>query len=299
MRFAPWVVGAALVAACGDDAGSGDTDGPASTGAADSTGSGTLEPGTSSTGSEDDVLDDTSDGDGDGGPVMGECVLWGADCSEESQKCMPWSLEDDRTPDESRCCPVEDNPDLVGEPCTVQDYDGSCVDSCEEGSMCVIDRPDTLEGVCRRFCDPGELSSCPDSQTCKTFFEILPTVLNVPMCMDKCDPLLQDCMQSGWHCIPDSPTPAGQSGFICVPPPPEEPKQIFDGCGLANDCEAGLICLTANRVPDCTGIFCCSAYCSISEGDAPCQALDPNMECVDWMATDPRWEDVGACAIPQ
>jgi hypothetical protein len=282
--------------ACGDDGAPSSTEagtttsdpattsGPATTGMPMTTGN------ADSTGAIDDSGDDG---------VMGECILYGADCSLESQKCMPWSLEDDRLPDETRCCALQDNPDLVGEGCTVQDYDGSCVDSCEEGSMCVVDDTESLSGTCRRFCNPGDLSECMDGQTCKTFFELLPTVLNVPMCMDKCDPLLQDCVQNGWLCIPDSTTLAGQSGFICVPPPPQTPKMLFDGCALANDCAAGLVCLTADRVPGCNGIACCSAYCSLAEGDQTCTDLDPDMRCVDWMSADPEWQDVGACALPQ
>lgn len=291
-------LGVAVAGGCGDDGGSGgdgstgttggpatttsvtfgSTSGPATTTGADSTGDGV----------------DSTGGDG----VMGECVLHGANCSLETQKCMPWSLEDDRLPDETRCCPVEDTPDLVGEPCTVQDYDGSCVDSCEEGAMCVVDNSEELVGICRRFCDPANPQLCEPGQTCKTFFELLPGVLNVPMCMDKCDPLLQDCVQPNWHCIPDSTTLAGQSGFICVPPPPQSPQMLFEGCALANDCAAGLVCLTADRVPGCTGIACCSAYCALDEGDTTCTDLDPDMACVDWMSPDPEWVNVGACAIP-
>jgi hypothetical protein len=238
-------------------------------------------------------LDDT------GEPPMGECILYGNDCRNASQKCMPWSLEDDQIPDETRCCALQDNPDLVGEPCTVSDYNGSCVDSCEEGAMCVIDEHEALSGTCRRFCNPGAMGpECTDQQTCKTFFELLPMALNVPMCMERCDPLLQDCVQSGWLCIPDSPTLAGQSGFICVPPPPDPPHTLFQGCGLANECEPGLVCISASRVPDCPGIGCCSAYCSNADGDDPCIMLHPDLRCVDWMSPDPDWTDVGACAIP-
>jgi hypothetical protein len=298
MRFAPWLLGAVLVAACGDDGAAGDTGGQTTTGTGDTGGGGTLEPDGTTTGGGDDGIDESDDGVDDG-PAQGECILWGGDCSDDAQKCMPWAMPGTPVPEETRCCALQDNPDLVGEPCTAQDYDGSCIDSCEENSMCVIDNPESLAGVCRRFCDPGDPSACPDTQTCKTFFELLPGVLTVPMCMEKCDPLLQDCVQSGWQCIPDSPTPAGQSGFICVPPPPDEPKMIFDGCALANQCAPGLVCLTPDRVPDCASIACCSAYCSLSEGNAPCQDLHPDMQCVDWMSPDPEWEDVGACAIPQ
>ena len=165
--------------------------------------------------------------------------------------------------------------------------------------MCVVDNSAELSGTCRRFCDPANPQLCEPQQTCKTFFELLPGVLNVPMCMDKCDPLLQDCVDNSWLCIPDSTTLAGQSGFICVPPPPQSPQLIFDGCALANDCQAGLVCLTADRVPNCGGIACCSAYCALDEGDQTCIDLHPDMRCVDWMSPDPEWQNVGACALPQ
>src|SRR5690606_31730959 len=146
--------------------------------------------------------------------------------------------------DAIQCCPSIDNPDLVGEPCEIMEYDGSCRDTCENGSMCVLDNPDTLTGLCRQFCDPAS-PACEPDHTCKAFFELLPGVPNVPLCMEQCDPVVQDCPQDNWHCIPDAPTEAGQSGFICVSPPPTPPKSLFAACGLANDCEKGLVCITA------------------------------------------------------
>jgi hypothetical protein len=211
---------------------------------------------------------------------------------------MPWSDSPDRIPDETRCCPAQDNPNLVGEECTISEYDGSCMDSCEVGSMCVLDNAEALTGKCREFCNPSS-PNCETTQTCKAFFETLPLVPNIPLCMAKCDPVVQDCPEAGWKCIPDSPTESGQSGFICVPQPPDSPNMLFEPCALANDCGAGLVCLTQDRVPGCTFSQCCSAYCSLSEGDTPCQDLHPDLACVDWMSPDPQWQDVGACAIPQ
>ena len=245
------------------------------------------------------VVDDTASSEETGlPPPGGECILEDNDCTDPNQKCMPWSEEADRIPDEARCCALQDNPDLEGERCTVQGYDGSCVDSCEAGTMCLVDDPETLEGFCRAFCNPDS-STCNDGQgTCKPFFEVLGT-FTVPLCMDRCDPLLQDCSPSSWHCIPDTVTQAGQSGFICVPPPPMQPLGQFDPCALANDCEKGLACIFGGNVATCEGQFaCCTAYCSLSEGDAPCQAIDPSMVCVDWMSADPDWSDVGVCGLP-
>jgi len=166
--------------------------------------------------------------------------------------------------------------------------------------MCVLDNPEELGGQCRAFCDPGTGSGavCDNDQTCKSFFELLPGVVTTPLCMDKCDPLTQDCSQEGWQCIPDTPTESGQSGFLCSPPSPNPPKTALEPCALANDCEAGLACVPDDRVPDCSFTACCTAYCSLEDGDATCQEIHPDLRCVDWMSPDPTWSDVGACVIP-
>jgi hypothetical protein len=282
-----WAVG------CGDSGGGNDT-GTGST-TTDASGSTFVSPSTSDTTSA--VVDTTT------GPPPGpggDCILEDNDCTEPTQKCMPWSEQPDRIPDRARCCPLQDTPDLVGEPCTAEEYDGSCIDSCEAGSMCLIDNPDSLQGLCRGFCDP-DMPTCDGGEgTCKSFFELLPGSFTVPLCMDQCDPLTQDCSPPSWHCIPDSPSLSGQSGFICVPPPPQEPVAPLEACGLANDCAKGLVCVLASRVPDGCGASpqCCTAYCSLSDGDGPCQDIDPALTCVDWMAPDPAWQDVGVCALP-
>lgn len=282
-----------LVGACGDSGSASDSS-PATTGTTGTQGAdSTTASGVSATSSTTDVAD-TSTTDA---PPEGECVLWNDECGPE-QKCMPWSLEPDEVPDEIRCCAAPDSPDLVGEPCEVQEYNGSCLDSCERGALCVLDDPAGLTGQCRRYCQPGA-DSCQPDETCKTFYELLNDVPTVPLCMEQCDPLSQDCSVPSWLCIPDSPTQAGQSGFICVSPPPNEPYGAFEPCALANQCERGLVCVTADRVPSCTFTACCTSYCSLSEGDGPCQALDPNLACIDWMAPDPSWADVGVCALPE
>ena len=241
------------------------------------------------------TLDEDS---GDEGPG-GECLLWGDDCEGDDQKCMPWSLLPDRIPDELRCCPAVENPKLEGEECTVQEYDGSCEDDCAPGTMCVVDNLETLSGVCRGFCNPSG-NDCDPDDTCKPFFELLEAAPEVPLCMDQCDPLLpDDCIQPGWLCLPDSPTVAGQSGFICTPPGPGMLNSPLDPCGLANDCQAGLVCIVADRLPECDFTSCCTPFCSLAEGDGPCQDVDPDLVCADWMSPDPQWQDVGACAVPE
>jgi hypothetical protein len=286
----------ALWAGCGDS-GSGEGSGESGSSPTTTGGEATtfIEPPTTGpTSGSPDSTTGTPPGPG------GDCILEDNDCTEPNQKCMPWSEDPDRIPDRARCCPLQENPDLVGEPCTAEEYDGSCVDSCEAGAMCLIDNPESLQGLCRGFCDPDVPECDGGDGTCKSFFELIPGSFTVPLCMAKCDPLLQDCSPPSWHCIPDSPTPSGQSGFICVPPPPQEPAGPLEACGLANDCAQGLVCVLASRVPGGCGASaqCCSAYCDLAAGDGPCQGIDPQLTCVDWMAPDPSWSDVGVCALP-
>ncbi len=297
-----WLAAAVALAApaCADDSGQSE-DGPAAT----DTGSddeGTTAvvstDGTSDGGPDDEGTDAVLDESGDG-PSFGECLLWGDDCDSDEQKCMPWSLLPDRIPDETRCCPAVANPKLENEECVVEEYDGSCRDDCEKGTMCIVDNLETLSGVCRRFCDPAGGAACDPDDTCKPFFELVDSAPEVPLCMDKCDPLVQDCVQPGWLCLPDSPTVAGQSGFICTPPGPGTLNGPLTACGLANDCQEGLGCIVADRLPECDFTTCCSAFCSLAEGDGPCQDIDPDLSCIDWMSPDPDWQDVGICALAE
>ncbi|MEM6993387.1 MAG: hypothetical protein AAF721_22935 [Myxococcota bacterium] len=297
-----WVVVAAALCAtgCSDDSGSGDSAAGSSTGGGDS-GTTLFAPMTDDDGGTTATMEETDDGIdvSDDGPSFGNCLVWGDDCESDTQKCMPWSLLPDRIPDELRCCPIADNPKLENEACTVDEYDGSCRDDCEKGTMCIVDDLDTLSGVCRRFCDPAGSALCDPDDTCKPFFELVEAAPEVPLCMDKCDPLVQDCVQPGWLCLPDSPTVAGQSGFICTPPGPGTLNGPLTACGLANDCQEGLGCIVADRLPECDFTTCCSAFCSLSEGDSPCQDIHPELACIDWMSPDPDWLDVGICALAE
>lgn len=279
------------------DSGSGGGSSSAGSGGSSTSTSGPLTTGTPGSSSDTGMAEGSSTEASDDSAMGGECVLWKADDCGEGRKCMPYSVEDDSIPDEIQCCDAVDNPALDGEPCEATDYNGSCLDNCAPGSMCVLDDNDTLQGLCRSFCDPTA-NDCDPDQTCKSFFELLPGVPNLPTCMDKCDPLLQNCSPQGWHCIPDTPTESGQSGFICTPPPPVPPQNVLGACALANQCEKGLVCVTDDRVPGCSFTSCCTAFCDITEGDEVCQDIDPNMVCVDWMSPDPDWENVGVCALP-
>lgn len=268
-----------LLSACGTDT------------AADESGSGassdtSTTPGDSTTtGAE---TGDTSNG--------GECILWEEnDCSNPQEKCMPYSLEDDRIPDTNRCCPLDPNPLEVGDPCQIANYDGSCLDDCNNGMMCVLDNEAQLTGLCHPFCNPDDSSSCANDEVCKPFFEMLESAATVPLCMAKCDPLAQDCDaqgRGGWSCLPES---LGDPEFLCTPPPPV-PKKLYDACVLGNDCEAGLVCVPSETVDGCGPfIFCCSEFCDLSQPDT----CTNGNSCLSTGATEPGNENVGICGIPQ
>ncbi len=70
-------------------------------------------------------------------------------------------------------------------------------------------------------------------------------------------------------------------------------------CSLGGDeCAEDEDCVNAGLGDTCRnefGIRSCRNTCA---QDDECQALNPDLECVDWMSPDPDWFDVGACALP-
>jgi hypothetical protein len=270
------------LAACGGDDG-GD-------------GGGDADAGSSTSGTEGGDGDGEGEGDGDGDGDPGECTLWEQDCPDEDTKCAPWSLAPDGTPDTTKCCPESADPKVPGDSCNVQDYDGSCVDDCERGSICVVDRPDSLEGICTQLCDP-DAPTCEPDEVCKPFFEMLEDAAIVPLCMPECDPLAQDCDvqgRPGWTCLPDT---IVDTRFICTPPPPGTPKTFLESCTLANECQPGLFCAPDAILEGCVSSsgFCCTYYCDLNENPDPCPQP---LECTSFESPYPQWQHVGACVVP-
>ena len=275
------LVGACATPNADPDAGSLETTGD---GDGDGTGDGDGEPG------------DGDSGDGDGDPTGGSCQLWiPEDCADPKLKCMPWSEQPDGVADTTRCCSLDATAVSLGERCEVIDYDGSCLDNCPLGTMCVVDASTDLEGYCQVFCDSSNPDSCVPEEVCKPFFEMLTGAQIVPLCMSRCDPLLQDCQSKGrpgWTCLPEG---ALSPSFLCMPPA-ESPKAEYEPCFLANSCAIGLACVPASEVLGCTGLFsCCTRYCDLSDPESGCTMGN---ECVDLESDVPGLENVGICATP-
>ena len=223
--------------------------------------------------------------DGWGDP---ECDIFAQDCPP-GEKCMPWANDGGGSWNATRCSPIDENPDPVGEPCTVEGSGVSGIDSCVAGSMCWDVDPDTLEGYCVAFCTGDEANPmCEDpTTTC-----VLGSDGPLALCIPNCNPLEQAC-PAGDGCYPVNDT------FNCVPDASGDAGAAGDECEYINVCDPGTACLSAEVVPDCPGAFgCCSAFCDLTVDPPPCL---PGQECTPWYEAGqapPGYENVGICALP-
>lgn len=292
------VIGAMTLLMCGCPADEAPETAPeASTGPTE--GSGTTAPVLTTDAATDPQPDSTTTGepivdDDDEDNEGADCDIYGQDCPD-GEKCVPYSDQADLVPDDLRCCPIIGNEGLQpGDSCTVQDYFGSCLDNCSEGSFC-LDIDGNGEGICQELCGgSADDPQCAPDETCFVYFA------GTPMCFPTCDPLAQDCPETQ-GCYPDAKA-AGGTGFICLPQ--IGPANTFgDYCWLLSNCAPGFICVTPDFLPDCNGLVgCCTPLCEVDQTDT-CADFDPSLECVSWYLngqTPPSvsLEDVGTCVIP-
>lgn len=215
-----------------------------------------------------------------------ECDVWIDDCPV-GEKCMPWA--NDATFSHTRCVPIAEDANAVGEPCTVEGSGMSGFDDCEKHAMCWDVDPETNTGTCFAMCDGSQASpSCSEACThCDVMFDGL-----VNLCIPHCDPLLQDC-DDGWGCKADD------HEFECAPEVPTE-IGIGDPCDFIYQCPIGLACVSAPRVPGCGADGqCCTPLCDAST-DTTCDDLIPGSTCVAWDGVPPCFPSaVGACEYPR
>ena len=216
-----------------------------------------------------------------------QCDVWSQDCPD-GQKCTAWADDGGSSWNATKCSPVDPNPDLPGEPCTVKGSAVSGVDSCAKGTMCWDVDPDTNEGVCFPFC-AGSLKEpiCPRGSVCHIHGDG-PLILCEPFC----DPLLQDC--PGDHlCLPAG----GYWG--CVLDASGEEGQYGDPCEDANACDPGLLCLNPEYVPDCNAGGCCSPFCDTDEANTCPGGGQVCVPFYDEGQAPKGLETIGFCGIPQ
>ncbi|MBC8067026.1 MAG: ribulose phosphate epimerase [Deltaproteobacteria bacterium] len=219
-----------------------------------------------------------------------ECDIWAQDCPA-GMKCMWWADDGGPAWNALRCFDVVDDPNGVGEPCTVVDSQVSGIDDCDYRSMCWEVDPDTLMGTCRSLCHGSEAyPTCDDPcETCPIggsgFFV---------MCLPSCDPVVQDC-RDDYGCYPQG------EGFQCFADASGDSGAPGEPCEFPNVCDPGSACIGAELVPECQGSGCCSPFCDLAAAD-DCAASIPGTVCTPWFSGGQSngcvAATVGVCAVP-
>ncbi len=188
-----------------------------------------------------------------------DCDPWMQDCPP-GDKCMPFALEGNSWNDLA-CFPVVDDPNGVGEPCTVVDSGVSGHDDCELGAMCWNVDPDTLEGTCVAQCDGSEDAPlCPPGTACAIGNEGVLTI-----CLQDCADDAESCPE-GEICVPF------EDVVVCVPDGPN-PGGYGEDCTMIAQCDPGLICIEGDAHAACEHDACCTPYCEPDGRPCPDEML--------------------------
>ncbi len=220
-------------------------------------------------------------------PLAFECDPFEQNCPP-GEKCMPWANDGGGTWNATRCSPIADNPDGVGEPCMVDGGGTSGIDSCDGASMCFGVDPGTGLGICRAFCI-GDVAS----PTCEDPDAVCPISGDgvLTLCFPTCNPLGEDCGPSE-ICIPWS-----GSDLFCTVDASGDMGAVGDPCEYINVCDNGNLCVPADAVPGCErSSGCCTAFCSVSDPDPPCLAGQGCVPYFERGGGPPELMDLGICA---
>jgi len=224
----------------------------------------------------------------------GTCDVFAQDCPP-GEKCMPWADDGGNSWNSTTCSPVMRNPGQRGDECTVEGSGVSGVDDCDLGLMCYNVQSKTNTGICFELC-----GGSPDAPTCNEGLCAVYNDGNLPLCLDDCDPLLQDC-GGGQLCLA-SPS---ANGFVCILDAlPASMGDYGAPCTFVNDCDPGYFCAVPDVVAGCAnGSGCCAEFCDLSQPDpsSQCTGQPQGEECQPWYGMEPPppgYEDVGFCGIP-
>ncbi len=226
--------------------------------------------------------------DPDGGFYDAECMVWEkVDSCLRGEECRPWANDGGSVWTASRCVPLPEDPDLVGEPCVAEGSAVTGVDTCGARSMCFGVDPDTLEGTCVAYCEgDAENPVCADpTTTCVIGNEGV-----IALCLPGCDPLLQDCANEEM-CTGNF---EEGTGFFCMP----SGTPYINAMGVQPAaCNVEQIGVRPALVDGCLDDEpCCTTFCDLSELDG----CGDGLECVPWLSegTCPGVCDEGVCLTP-
>lgn len=209
------------------------------------------------------------------------------DCPR-GEKCTAVSMIEGE-PWGTNVCVAVNGDGALGDPCNVEGGKYTGIDNCGVGYICLLTDDEGKDGACVEFCD-GDLECPASGAECAVYNQG-----SLPICLANCDPLTQDC-DPGQGCYPS----AGGNSFICFKTSVGvgEGGQ-GDGCTYVNQCQPGLMCVAVDSLIGCMDPGgCCSPFCSVMEGNAPCT---PGEECVPFFAegeSPPQYLDVGVCVLP-
>ena len=271
-------------------------------------GDGDVDTTTSSGNDEATTTAGDGDGDGDGDStsfVPGEegddgvcggaamCDIFKDGECGDGFKCTSVACEVGSTSWDSTRCIEMMGSKSIGDECQFFGSGVDGLDDCDEGSMCWDADADTGLGTCVAFCEGSlDMPTCLAGNTvCSVFNEGA-----LPLCLPNCDPLAQDC-DNGNLCIPSN----SEAGYVCVLDASGGMGPYGTPCMYANSCNAGLLCITPEAVPepDCASASgCCSPYCDLDAANA-CPGTGQQCEALyeEGMAP-PGYENVGICAVP-
>jgi len=215
------------------------------------------------------------------------CDVWEQDCAVD-QKCSPLADDGGDLWSDTRCVPVVPQAKELGEPCEFPGSPSEGDDNCDFGLVCWNVDDETNLGTCKAFCDyfQGE-PRCSEGYVC-SYFE---ASIGVALCIDRCDPLAQDCA-SNEACLPTSALDG--DGWMCFLDASGDDGQFGDPCELVASCDPGLLCVLSELVPECEGTACCSPLCDIT---APNTCPGEGQECFPRFE-GPGLENVGICRLP-
>lgn len=191
----------------------------------------------------------------------------------------------------NRCVPVLGDK-LEGESCSMIGDS----DDCSEHRICWATDADGSDGICVGFCDSG-LACEIDTDMCSVANDGL-----LPLCLPRCDPLLQDCVE-GWGCYPDP-----KQRWVCdLDRSGEALGAHGDPCTCLNCCDPGFTCTTGVLVDaeGCGGAEgasgCCTAICMLDDGDPVDGVCPTELErCEPFYEPDSimlGFEQVGICEL--
>jgi hypothetical protein len=215
------------------------------------------------------------------------CNIWHPGCPP-CTKCIPYRQEENN-PFSFGCAPVGGKIQ-VGLPCFADGGIGHGLDNCEDNSICWAADGQGTEGVCVALC-----LGAPESPTCEDA-NTLCYSSELPLCLEKCNPLNDPCDATDTTCIPH-----WYGGFICVADAPETAGGIYDECSYQNECleSSGCFPSTASLLCNSEANSCCLAYCDLSAPDLLC---DPDIgeKCIsfyEFYGSRPPagYENVGFC----